>query len=125
MKTILAGVLSLLLFAAPKTNLTDISKPYLGVYDCKKAQLGSKDMLSDFTLLRLELKDEENYLLSYQVKGGERKTSEGKYTYNAERGMLSLQDKSGIKREFPFAKGKLTVTFPVGNSIVILQFERP
>ncbi len=123
--TILAGVLSLFLFAAPKTNLTDISKPHLGVYDCKKAQLGSRDMLSNFTLLRLELVDEENYRLCYGEKNGERKSLEGKYTYDVERGVIIFQADGGIKREFPFDKGKLTVTFPVGNVTAILQFERP
>lgn len=126
MKTsILAGVLSLFLFAAPKTNLTDISKPYLGTYDCTKAYFGSRDILSEFSILRLELKDEENYCLYYQEKSGQRNCVAGKYSYDIKKGVVTFSEKGGFVREFPFEKGKLTVAFPVGNRNVVLQFERP
>ncbi len=126
MKTyILAGIFSLFLVTAPQSNLTDISKPHLGAYDCKKAYFGSKDLLSEVSVLRLELKDEENYCLYYQEKNGQRDCVEGKYAYDRERGVLTFREKGGIAREFPFENGKLTVTFPVGNRTVVLQFERP
>ncbi len=123
----LAGVFTLaLLFPAWKEGeLTDISKPYLGVYECTQAHLGSLDCLERFADIRLELKDEENFLLVYKEKGGVRKKIEGKYRYDKARKVLVATDeKEGIKREFPFDEGKLVVTFPVGRKNFVMYFER-
>ncbi len=125
--SILAGLSSLLLFAPSwkDSKLTDISKPYLGIYECTQAHLGDTDCLERFADLRLELKDEENFLLVYKEKGGTRKKVEGKYRYDKERKVLVATDeKEGLQREFPFEEGKLTVTFPVGRKTFVMQFER-
>ncbi len=125
--SILAGLSALLLWAPSwkDAQLTDISKPYLGVYECTQAHLGSLDCLQRFSDIRLELKDEENFLLIYQEKGGARKKVEGKYCYDKERKVLVATDaKKGLRREFPFEEGKLTVTLPVGRKNLIMQFER-
>ncbi len=125
--SILAGLAALLLSACSwkDTQLTDIAKPYLGTYECTQAHLGSLDLLDRFTDIRLELKDEENFILLYKEKGKEGKKLEGKYRYDEERGVLIATDaKEGLRREFPFAQGKLTVTFPVGRRNFVMQFER-
>ncbi len=126
--SLLAGISALLLFAPSwkDAELTDIAKPYLGVYECTQARLGSLDCLDRFDDIRLELKDEENFLLIYKEKGGERKKYEGKYRYDKERKVIILTDeKSGLHREFPFEQGILTVTFPVGRQSFVIQFEKP
>ncbi len=125
--SLLAG-LTCLLFTIPSgqdVTLKDIAKPYLGGYECTQAYLGSKDCLDRFTDLRLELKDEENFLLYYREKGGERKTVEGKYRYDKTAQAVFIKDeKAGIERAFPLINGKLTVSFPVGKKNMVLQFER-
>ncbi len=124
--SVLVGLCSLLLlFPTPKGELADIAKPYLGMYECTQAKLGSKDCLEKFTYLRLELKDEENFILSYQEKGGKQKQIKGRYAYDKQRGTLTLQDNKGsFQREFPLQRGTLTVSLPVGNTILVLQFEQ-
>ena len=37
------------------STLADVSKPYLGVYDCEKLQLGELNVLKDFEYLRISL----------------------------------------------------------------------
>ncbi len=125
--SLLAGIASLL-FLCPawkKNELTDISKPYLGSYECTEARLGSRDCLERFIDIRLELADEENFTLFYQEKGEARKTVKGKYRYDKARSVLVVTDeKSGISREFPLEKGKITVFFPVGRKELVLQFTK-
>jgi len=106
------------------SSLCDISKPYLGEYECKRAQLGSFDCLRQFSFIRLELKDEENFTLYYQEKGEKKKEQSGKYRYDKERGVILLTDEKGYCREFPLSDGKLTVSIPVGGKQLILQFEQ-
>ena len=123
---ILTGLLSLTacFSSLREGSLCDISKPYLGEYECKRAQLGSFDCLKLFSFIRLELKDEENFTLCYQEKGEKKKERSGKYTYDRERGILTLKDESGFCREFPLSDGKLTVSLPIGEKQLVLQFEQ-
>ena len=107
------------------STLDDIAKPYLGEYECISAQLGSRDCLKRFSYVRLELKDEENFTLYYQEKGEKKKQVDGKYAYDSEKGILSLTEKSGLlKREFPLNDGVLTVSLPIGDKVLVLQFEQ-
>ena len=124
---ILAGILSFMaLFPNVKdSTLKDIVKPYLGQYECKSAQLGDKDCLEKFSYIRLELKDDENFILYYKEKEGRKKELEGKYAYDKEKGVVKLCDKNGVfKREFPLDKGILTISLPLGDKILILQLEQ-
>ncbi len=125
--SILAGISSLLLFIScvKDSELTDIAKPHLGVYECTQAQLGSLDCLEHFSDVRLELTDEENFTLFYKEKRSERKKVEGKYRYDKERSLLVMEDeKAGFYREFPLEKGKITVSLPVGGKLLVMLFER-
>ncbi len=119
----LAGICALLL-ACSAGGLKDIAKPHLGTYECTEAKLGATDLLQEFRDIRLELLDEENYRLVYLEKGQERKKVEGRYEFNAEKGILMLSEKSGFKREFPLKDGKLTISLPIGNRQAIIIFER-
>jgi hypothetical protein len=107
------------------SDLKDITKPYLGEYLCKSAQLGAKDCLEGFSYIRLELKDQETFILHYKEKQGEKKEVKGKYVYNKESGCLQFVDKSGVfKREFPLNNGVLTISFSIGEKNLIMQSEQ-
>ena len=124
---ILAGVLSLMsLFPnMQESTLKDIAKPYLGEYECKSALLGEKDCMEKFSYIRLELKDAENFILYYKEKEGKKKECAGKYAYNKEKGVLTLTDKNGVfKRGFPLSEGIITISLPIGERNLVLQFEQ-
>lgn len=128
MKSFIIGGLAALMSLFPNVNksqLGDMSKPYLGEYECKKAQLGSVDCLKRFNYVRLELKDEENFTLYYQEKGEKKKQVKGKYTYDKEKKTLTLKGEAeAICRECSLEEGVFTISFPVGGSILLLQFEQ-
>lgn len=125
--SIIGGLAALLsLFPGVKeSKLEDMSKPYLGEYECKKAQFGTTDYLKRFNYVRLELKDEENFTLYYQEKGEKKKEVKGQYAYDEERKTLTLKGEEGaIFRECTLEEGIFTLSFPIGGKILILQFEQ-
>lgn len=109
-----------------KGDLTDIAKPYLGIYDCTDAKLGDEDLLARFDDLKLELKNKGEYVLYYKEKGGKTKRVKGKYRYDKEKETLTLHlpNSAFIHRAFPLKKGQLTVSVTYGDKILILQFEQ-
>ncbi len=124
--SLLAGGIALcLLFSSwRESGLKEVAKPHLGTYSCTEARIGDKDLLEEFSQIQLELKAGK-YTLYYKEKEGKGGKLEGEYSYDEERETLFLtDDKRGIKREFPFANGKLTVAFPVGKKECVLRFER-
>ena len=67
-----AGLAALLLILPACGNgaLKDITKPYLGEYECKSATLGERDYTQEFSFIRLELKKDNEFTLYYSAKNG-------------------------------------------------------
>lgn len=132
MKTCLfAGLFSLLLtfpFISKITAqvLTDITKPYLGTYECRVATLDEKEYLQDFSYIRLELKKKNTFYLRYCTKDGAKKEKKGKYKYNKERHNITFYTSifPFFKREFPLENGVIYITIPVGEKNLRLLFEQ-
>ena len=126
--SIVAGLTGLLLlFPNFKTgSLTEISKPYLGVYECQQAKLGEEEYLDKFSYIELELFPKGKYALRYCEKSGEKQEVKGKYRSDEKKEILTLYLTQGgvFKRDFPLEKGKLTATVPLGNKTLFLQFEQ-
>ncbi len=129
--SILAGVCAIFTifpnFSAIKNgDIKEITKPHLGVYECKQAQLGEKDLLEDFSGIYLELKDTQHFVLYYEDKEGQKNKREGKYHYNKKEQtiMLQLEGEYPFKRSFPLKNGQIIVSFPVGSRQLRLIFEQ-
>ena len=120
-----AGVVALLLSLSGFTQgeLKDITNPHLGMYECTEARLGDRAYLDRFSYIHLELKSDESFTLYYCEKGGEKHTQKGRYQYDKERGVVTLQG-GGIKREFPLSEGVLTMVIPIGGQTIQLKFEQ-
>ena len=119
--SILAGIAALAFFL-PAT-LKEIAKPYLGVYECKEAKLGNSDYLEHFEDITLELKPDGEFILSFVEKGGKERREKGKYTYDAKRGVLTI-DGGNIKREFPLKEGVLRFQLSIGGKWLSVLFEQ-
>lgn len=118
---ILAGIAALAFFL-PNT-LKEITKPHLGVYECKEAKLGSDDYLPRFENVTLELKADGEFILTFKEKGGKEHREKGKYTYNPERGIITLMGGS-MKREFPLKDGVLRFQLSIGGKWLSVLFEQ-
>lgn len=130
--SILAGTCAILalipnLSVAKGGDLKQIAKPYLGVYECKSAQLGEEDLLEDFSRIHLELKKDGAFVLYYtDKKRGKEERLRGKYVYDDEKQTVTLKfaEGKGFQRAFPLQKGQLTVSFPIGKRQLCLIFEQ-
>lgn len=126
--SILAGIASLL-FIFPifkKSELKDIAKPHLGIYECKIAQINEVDYLDKFSYIRLELKDGDKYELTYCEKGGKEGKKTGAYKYDGKKETLTVYLDSArlVKKEFPLKKGILSLNVTLGEKTMYAQFEQ-
>ena len=127
--SILAGLLSLFLACSTfcTGEISDITKPYLGEYECKSATYGQRDILEDFSYIVLDLKKDETFVLRYADKKGLLKGEQtGTYVYDKEKEKISLQidGKSDWKREFPIQKGELVISLPIGGKTFTTTFQQ-
>lgn len=113
----------LALFPTPKGELKDIAKPHLGFYECETVTLSGKDLSGEFSYIRLELKEEEVFLLHYAKKGGKEKTEKGVYHYNKEKQTITLSG-AGFKREFPLKEGVIDVHIVFGTKNLMMKFKQ-
>ncbi len=106
--------------------MTDITKPYLGGYECKSARLGDKEYLEDFSYITLELNKDETFTLYYCPKSGKKGEESGRYSYDekTETLTLSMGKNNELKRQIPLKDGAFCITVPLGTKTLILQFEQ-
>ena len=124
--SILAGLCALCAIGK-SSSLKDVSKPYLGEYECKQATYGGKDYLEDFTYIRLELQSKDRFILSYCDKLTNKKNQvEGEFAFDEQTNTVTLQvgEEACIKRQFPLKDGVLLVITTIGNKILQLRFEQ-
>ncbi|MBQ8295936.1 MAG: hypothetical protein IJX87_05840 [Clostridia bacterium] len=130
--SVLAGLAALTLTCATwwkNSSLKDVAKPHLGEYECKQATLGEEDYLDKFSYIKLELKSDETFALSFCEKEGEKRTLKGRYQYDEKREILTLSmgsagEKIGFKRQFPFKDGEICITLPMGSENLKIVFGR-
>ena len=113
-------------FAGKYDTLKDIAKPYLGEYQCKIATLGNEDYLQQFRTLVLELKSENEYELRYHLQNGYKGKDTGKYAYDPAKQTVRLSkgEKGEWKRDIPLKNGTISLTIPLGEKLLYLQFEQ-
>lgn len=107
-------------------SLKDVTKPYLGEYECKSATLGEKDYFDNFSFIRLELKKDNEFVLSYSAKNGQKGEEAGKYVYDEKEETLTITygDFGVLKRKFPLKNGEIYVTLPIGTQTLSMKFAR-
>ena len=125
--SLLAGLLALL-FAMPdfkSGSLTDITKPYLGEYECKKIVFDGEDHSDWFSDVRLELKPDKTFVLTYPQNGKKHETK-GRYVYDeqSETITLSAEGAETFKRRFPLKDGMIYITLTFGEKTLSMQFEQ-
>ena len=92
------------------STLPELSKPYTGVYECTQLTLGGEDTLDRFEFVRLELKADETFALTYRTAEGGEGGVEGEYQMDAERGELVLTKKTALRT--------MTYVFAVENGAI-------
>lgn len=94
-------------------SLQDLSKPYVGVYECDRLLLGGQDALRDFAYLRLELGYGGDFRFSYETLSGGKSEWEGTYTVDLSKEEIAMTAKSPA--------GTLSRTFRMENGSVLFD----
>lgn len=125
---LLSAMLSLTLCSSCKMSgsLPDITKPYLGEYECQQALFNGKDYLEEFEYVRLTLEEDGVCLLSVKKSGNEKHEEKGRYEYNKEKEeiILSLDEQGSYQRRFPLKDGVITLSLSFGGKTFFAQFEQ-
>ncbi len=125
---ILAGLCSaVILFGGWKNStLKDITKPYLGEYECTQATLGDVDYLKEMKYIRLMLQKGDEFILSYCPQDKAEQTLKGSYKYDKDKQIIVLKLSNGMcfERAFPIKKGEIYITVPIGALNLRLIFEQ-
>ena len=108
------------------STLPEITKPYLGCYECKSVTLGNKEYLDDFSDISLYLNKDETFVLYYCPKDRERHEQKGNYKYDAQTGTLTfyINGLGCIKRIATVEKGSFYISLPIGVKTLRLHFEQ-
>lgn len=138
MKTIIFSLLSVLpalafpinanfsLDANELTTLPEISKPYVGVYECEELYFGGEEWLGRFDFLELSLERYGEYVLRFREKGGRSGETKGKYSYSIADSTLTLEANvfgETKRRTFSVEKGVVGLTFPLGEKVFLAKFK--
>ena len=109
-------------------SLPDLSKPYAGEYTLKKLTLGGKDYTDKYEYVKLMLKPDGQFVLSYKEKEGSSGNYAGEYEVSTEKKEITLSAKAGlrsVKRTFPMDKGSILIDLKVGTKLLHAEFAFP
>ena len=108
------------------SSLKDITKPYLGVYECREAKLDEIDYLDKFDYIRLELQRKNRCLFTYKIKGEKSKQERGNYEYDKRNQTITFQAEGMpfLKKQFPLRDGELTILVTFGGKTLKMRFEQ-
>ena len=110
-----------------KNDLTEITRPYLGFYECKKLFFGKKNILRQFKFITVELASNGQMILRYKLKGGKSGESRCEYAYDEKRGSITVTSEKGLMGlscDVTLKKGKMTVFSKFGNKNLVMQLEQ-
>ena len=110
------------------TSLPDLSKPYAGMYECTELTLGGEDALDRFEYVRLELKGNETFALSYRTAEGNEGGVDGEYKMDLERGEITLPKKMllrTVSHTFAVEKGTIYGDMNFNGELLHAAFSMP
>lgn len=116
-----------LLIGAKREGIDTITKPYLGEYYAEKMLMDGKDLMPKFAYMKLELKEDNTFLLTAKGKSGRKKQMKGEYSFDGEEGKIVLEKKSyfGVKRgKFLLKDGKIHILSRYGKHTLYMVFAR-
>ena len=109
-------------------SLPELSKPYVGVYECEELTLGGEEMLEKFEKIQLELEYKGDFTLSFLTLEGMKGEYEGEYEVLIEDEEIKLSMTSeGAEKHFFFRmeKGEILFDYNLGGKLLHAVFTMP
>lgn len=110
------------------SSLSDLSKPYVGVYECKTLTLGGRDLSGHYDKLYLTLKYDGEYTLVWRGVNGEEGKTAGKYLADGDAEEITLYAYSrhrALSYTFPMKKGVIAIRYNFGGRLLNAEFSMP
>ena len=106
-------------------SLPEFSKPYAGEYTCETLTLGGKDYLPKFDEIKLNLKGDETFILTYKTAGGAKGEYMGEYAVSPEGDAITFTSQAGMRsvsRTFPIEKGAIHIEMSLAGKLLHAEF---
>lgn len=110
------------------STLSDLSKPYTGVYECRTLMLGGQDYKEKFDKLYLDLKYDGTYSLVWQGVNGEKGERTGKYKTDGEAEEITFYgyfNRRASSYTFSMKKGVIAIRYNMGGQLLNAEFALP
>ncbi|MBQ8685418.1 MAG: hypothetical protein IJ514_04530 [Clostridia bacterium] len=119
------AALAMLFPGSKNSELTDITKPYLGFYECEYARVSGEDISEEFSYIRLELKADDTFVIYYSKKEGKEQRETGKYHYDKEKETICFSTAdNAFKRSFSLKEGEIDIALRLGSKTLVAKFKQ-
>lgn len=108
------------------SSLEDVSKPYVGVYECKYIMFGDENLLDKFNYVKFELLLNGVYKIEFKDKHNVKGVYRGHYEYDTANNLITIDENvfgNRIKKSFIAEKGAIDVTVQYGDKLLAIKFE--
>lgn len=108
------------------SSLSDLTKPYAGLYECKTLTLGSEECKEDFCKLGIELKSNGEYIFFYKGINGETARETGEYQADDGAETIVFTPKcEKYPRTYALRKGVIYIDHVYGGKHLHAEFTMP
>lgn len=108
------------------TGLKDVSRPYLGTYECKYVMLGDKNLLDDMDYINFALLPKNIFKIEFRDKKGVKGLYRGHYTFSEKDGEITINENifgKRVSKTFSAENGVIQVNLIFGDSPLSIKFE--
>lgn len=107
-------------------SLKSITRPYINEYECTEARIGDEDFLKKFEYIKVTLVDDEQLVVSYKPKDGEKRDFTCNYEMNAEtRELIAEKGFFGVKtcEKVKIENGQFEIVRKIGEKTLYMKFQ--
>jgi len=108
-------------------SLKEITKPHVGLYECKEIYFNGEEKTDEYKNLTAELTANNQFILRYEDKNGKKIDKQCKYSYNEKTGVIKLKNVRGlwgVKTKITLQKGKMNVFVRFGKRNLRIKLEQ-
>lgn len=110
------------------SSLTEISKPYVGIYECEELSIGGVEQREAYKKLKLELDAEGRFALTYATTEGQKGEYHGHYKIDPENEEITFYSYAARRSHtfvFPMKNGSISIDYNLGGKLLHGVFKLP
>jgi len=107
-------------------TLKDLSRPYLGTYDCEYIRMGSEDLLKKFDYVTAELKPEGIFKIEFKDLRGVKGLYRGHYVFDESDGTIKIDESifgKRVTKSFSAENGEIIANLLYGDKLLAIKFK--